>query len=189
MPLVRAILISLILVSGLTVSGTVQADSYAAAISGHKMGTQEVPKALQLQFQGLGGTPEEMKAIFGQVLEQKGYRIDPIGDTVVVVRWSGLFRDGELPPRFQAQAKGGNQSKTELGFSIRLGSPPERDDEATYTIGASIANPDGEIWKGKIIYVSSATKKSRIMRAMIDRLVDAFGQELPEASDKGRLAD
>lgn len=185
---IRAALIPILLVFGLA-NGPVHADSYALSISGQKTGSQKVPEAMQLQFQGLVETPEEMKAIFGQVLEQKGYRIDPVGDTVVVVRWSGLFREGELPPRFQAQAKGGSQSKTELGFSIRLGSPAARDGEATYTIGASIANPDGEIWKGKVIYVSSSTNKNRIMRAMINRLVDVFGRDLPAASDNGVLSD
>lgn len=161
------------------------ADPYSVAITAERVQEVPVPKSLKVYYEGIPGPPEQMKAIFSAELERRGYRLDPISGTIVTVRWLGPFGASDKTPRFRPLGGGGSQSRTELGFAITLGRPALKDGGPTYTIGASIASSQGELWKGKVIAVTESRQKSRIMRSMIDRLVGAIGLAILPEQEQG----
>ncbi|WP_417516229.1 hypothetical protein [Minwuia sp.] len=167
-----------LLLAVLTVLPALSADLYRTGISAQSLRQEPVPRTFKVEFQSFPDATDQMRAIFHEELQKRGFRLDEIGSTVMIVRWDGQFREIETPPRVQAQGRGGNQSRTELGFSITLGAPPAKEGEETYSMGASISDPDGEIWKGKVIVVTESQRKTAILRNLIGKLLDTIGSTI-----------
>jgi hypothetical protein len=157
------------------IPAAVEADGYKTAVSAEVM--RPVPKRMsfKVEFDGVPGPPEKMRAIFHEEIERRKFRIDPVSEAVMVVRWGGPFRENDDAARLRLKGKGGTQSRTELGFSITLGTPATVDDEATYSLGAAIMDGAGDIWKGKVILVTASKQKSHILRQMTRQLIDSVG--------------
>ena len=152
------------------------AEVYKTAASAEQIRKVAIEPAMKVEFDGVPGPPEKMRAIFHEEMERRKFRVDEVSSTVMTIRWNGPFREMDDQNRLQLKGRGGNQSRTELGLSIILGAPAEEDGEATYSLGARISDSDGEIWKGKVIVVSASKQKSQILREMVRVLLDSVGR-------------
>lgn len=171
----RGAAIALALLLSFAAGSTLAADVYKTATTAQVLREGKVARNLKVEFDGIPGPPEQMRAIFHEEMERRKYRIDPVAETVMTIRWNGPFRESDRQDRLQLKGKGGNQSRTELGFSLALGSPAEEEGETTYSLGASVADRNGEVWKGKVIVVTASKQKSSILRQMTRQLLDSVG--------------
>lgn len=178
MSISKRLLVFLALVGMLLPIARVNADgAFKTTNSAQVLRTGGIDRAVKVEFDGVPGPPEKMRAIFHEELERRKFRLDPVGSTVMTIRWNGPFRDDSKIDRLKLQGKGGSQSRSELGFAIVLGEPKADEGEATYSLGASISDGAGEIWKGKVIAVTGSTQKSLILRRMIRQLLDTVGTD------------
>lgn len=159
--------------------------AYKTSNTAQVMRAGNIERALKVEFDGVPGPPEKMRAIFHEELEHRGFRLDPVSATVMTVRWDGPFREDSRVDRLKLRGQGGSQSRTELGFAIVLGSPNAGEGETTYSLGASIGDRDDEIWKGKVIAVTDSMQKSLILRRMVRQLLDTVGLDVASAGALG----
>lgn len=153
------------------------------AISSESLRALPANPTMKIEFDGISSPPENMRAIFHEEVERRNVLIDPVSETVMVVRWDGPFHENDNSARLQLEGRGGARSRTELGLVITLGTPFVAEGELTYSLGVAIEDSVGIIWKGKVIMVTASQRKSDILRQMSRRLAEYIGLAVQAVED------
>lgn len=134
-------------------------------------------------------TSRQLKALFHEVLEAYGYRVDPLSGTVLTFQWNGPF--GQSAPRspMQIVGEGGNRTAPKLGFNLTLAMPRTRSGDQVYTLGCSLSGDQGELWKAKAVAKSSSADTGEVARVLVGQLVHHLGRAVRDTAFRGRPAD
>lgn len=163
----------------LAASPAAMAQRVAGEMKAEVLRQAPLPKNLHVRLDNQIAGADKVRAIFHDVLDRRGYRIQSTSEFELLVRWDGQIEDSGFESRFRPEGRVGSNSAASLGLSIMLSSPNAREGEETYTVGCQLSDRDGHVWKAKIVAVSGDTNRTRIVRYLAERLVDAMGRELP----------
>lgn len=181
----RRVALTLLLLSAV-LSAALQAPPAAAQRLAGEMKAEVVrqaalPERLHVRLDRDVAGADTVRAIFHDVLDRRGYRIDETSEFELLVRWDGQLDEDGFESRFRPEGRVGSNSAASLGLSIMLASPNAQDGEETYTVGCQLSDGTGHVWKAKIVAVSADTNRTRIVRYLAERLIDAMGQEVAPA--------
>lgn len=135
-----------------------------------------LPERLHVRLDRAVDGADTVRAIFHDVLDRRGYRIDTASDYELLVRWDGRLAGNGFQSRIRPEGRVGSNSANSLGLSILLESPAAGDGEETFTVGCLLSDASGPVWKARIVAVSADRDRERIVRFLAERLIDRMGE-------------
>lgn len=134
-------------------------------------------------------TSVRIKAIFHDVLEAYGYRVDPLSNAVLTFQWSGPFGRNAPSSQVQAYGQGGSRTAPSLGFSLTLAMPSGRKGDLVYTLGCRLSNEQGVLWKAKAVATSASRDSARVARVLVRQLIHHLGSTVEDTGFRGPPTD